>query len=232
MKNVRHGFAIFFAVVTMTALIAGAAPPAAAEVSAQQGLVDAALVTFNNFMRAESMTWLRDHLHEARGLLIIPNLLRGGFILGGSGGRGVLLVRDAKGQWSPPAYYSLGSVNFGLLIGGEAAEVLMVIRTQAAVDKLLASSSFKLGGDLAITVGPFGGGAKTNIMADIYSFALSRGLYVGVSLEGAIVATRDEWNAAYYGGAVSPAEILILNSVSNPGAENLRQAIAQAAVVR
>ncbi|MFZ0614569.1 MAG: lipid-binding SYLF domain-containing protein [Desulfobacterales bacterium] len=231
MKNVRHGFVIFLAVVTLTALIGGAALPAAAESSAQQGLVDAALVTFNNFMRAESMTWLRSHLYEARGLLIVPGLLRGGFVFGGAGGRGVLLVRDANGQWSQPAFYSLGSINFGLLIGGEMAEVLMVIRTQAAVDKLL-SSSFKLGGDLAITVGPIGGGAKTNIMADIYSFALSKGLYAGVSLEGSVIATRDDWNAAYFGRAVSPAEILILNSVSNPGAENLRQAVAQAAVIR
>ncbi|MFZ0724170.1 MAG: lipid-binding SYLF domain-containing protein [Desulfobacterales bacterium] len=232
MKNVRHGFVTLLAVVTLTALIGGAAAPAvAAGSSAQQGLVDAALVTFNNFMRAESMTWLRSHLHEAKGLLIIPSLLKGGFILGGAGGRGVLLVRDATGQWSQPAFYSIGSMNLGFLIGGETAEVLMVIRTQAAVDKLL-SSSFKLGGDLAITVGPIGGGAKTSIMADIYSFGLSKGLYGGLSLEGSVITTRDEWNAAYYGRPVSPAEILIQNAVSNPGAENLRQAVAQAAVVR
>ena len=233
MKNVRHRFVTFILVVVMNALIAGIAfPAAAAGTSAQQGLVDAARVTFNDFMRAESMSWVRDHLHEVRGLMIIPSLLRGGFILGGAGGRGVLLVKDSKtGQWSQPAFYTIGSLNLGLLIGGEAAEVLMLIRTQEAVDKFLASS-FKFGGDLAITVGPVGGGAKSNIIADIYSFALSKGLYAGVSMEGSVVSTRDGWNAAYYGRAVSPADILVLNSVSNPGSAELRETVAQAAVVK
>jgi lipid-binding SYLF domain-containing protein len=233
MKYVRHRFVILFLVVAMNALIAGFTLPAtAAGTSAQQGLVDAARVTFNDFMRAESMSWVRDHLHEAKGLLIIPSLLRGGFIIGGAGGRGVLILKDSTtGQWSQPAFYTIGSFNFGLLIGGEAAEVLMVVRTQAAVDKLLASS-FKFGGDLAITVGPVGGGAKSNVKADIYSFALSKGLYIGVSMEGSVVATRDDWNTAYYGKAVTPADIFILNSVSNPGSAELRETVAQAAVVK
>jgi lipid-binding SYLF domain-containing protein len=233
MKNVRHRFVTFFWVVAMNVLIAGFTVPAtAAGTSAQQGLVDAARVTFNNFMRAESMSWVRDHLHEVKALLIIPSLLRGGFIFGGAGGRGVLLVKDsASGQWSQPAFYTIGSVNFGLLIGGEAAEVLMLIRTQEAVDKLLASS-FKFGGDMAITVGPVGGGAKSTVMANIYSFALSKGLYTGISMEGTVVSTRDDWNTAYYGKPVTPADILILNSVSNPGSAALREAVAQAAVVK
>jgi lipid-binding SYLF domain-containing protein len=233
MRNVRHRFVTFFLVVAMNALIIGFTVPAtAAGTSAQQGLVDAARVTFNDFMRAESMSWVRNHLHEVKALLIIPSLLRGGFIIGGSGGRGVLVVKDsATGQWSQPAFYTIGSFNFGLLIGGEAAEVLMLVRTQAAVDKLLASS-FKFGGDLAITVGPVGGGAKSNVKADIYSFALSKGLYVGVSMEGSVVTTRDDWNTAYYGRAVTPADIFILNSVSNPGSAELRETVAQAAVVK
>jgi lipid-binding SYLF domain-containing protein len=233
MKNVRHRFVALFTVVAMTALIAGFSVPAtAADTSAQQDFVDAARLTFNDFMRAESMSWVRDHLHEARGLLIIPSLLRGGFILGGGGGRGVLLVKDSTtGQWSQPAFYSIGSFSFGLLIGGESAEVLMLIRTQKAVDKFLASS-FKFGGDLALSVGPLGAGAKSNIMADIYSFALSKGLYGGVSMDGSVISTRDDWNTAYYGKPVSPADIFVLNAVSNPGSAELRETVAQAAIVK
>jgi lipid-binding SYLF domain-containing protein len=233
MKNVRHRFVALFTVVAMTALIAGFSVPAtAADTSAQQDFVDAARLTFNDFMRAESMSWVRDHLHEARGLLIIPSLLRGGFILGGGGGRGVLLVKDSTtGQWSQPAFYSIGSFSFGLLIGGESAEVLMLIRTQKAVDKFLASS-FKFGGDLALSVGPLGAGAKSNIMADIYSFALSKGLYGGVSMDGSVISTRDDWNTAYYGKPVSPADIFVLNAVSNPGSAELRETVAQAALVK
>ena len=233
MKNVRRRFVTFFGVVAINALIAGFTVPAtAAGTSAQQGLVDAARVTFNDFMRAESMSWVRDHLHEVKGVLIVPSMLRGGFIFGGGGGRGVLIVKDSTtGQWSQPAFYSIGSFYFGLLIGGDAAEVLMMVRTQEAVDKLLASS-FKVGGDLAITVGPVGGGAKSNFMADIYSFALSKGLYTGISSEGTVISTRDDWNTAYYGKPVTPADILILNSVSNPGSAELRETVAQAAVVK
>ena len=233
MKNVRHRFVALFTVVAITALIAGFSVSAtAADTSAQQDFVDAARLTFNDFMRAESMSWVRDHLHEARGLLIIPSLLRGGFIFGGGGGRGVLLVKDSTtGQWSQPAFYSIGSFSFGLLIGGESAEVLMLIRTQKAVDKFLASS-FKFGGDLALSVGPLGAGAKSNIMADIYSFALSKGLYGGVSMDGSVISTRDDWNTAYYGKPVSPADIFVLNAVSNPGSAELRETVAQAAIVK
>jgi len=233
MKNVRHGFATFIGIVAMNALIAGFTVPAtAAGTSAQQDFVDAARLTFNDFMRAESMSWVRDHLHEARGLLIIPSLLRGGFIFGGAGGRGVLLVKDSNtGQWSQPAFYTIGSFSFGLLIGGESAQVLMLIRTQEAVDKFLASS-FKFGGDLALTVGPVGAGAKSSVMADVYSFALSKGLYAGVSMDGSVVSTRDDWNTAYYGRAVTPVDILVLNSVSNPTSAELRETVAQAAVVK
>jgi lipid-binding SYLF domain-containing protein len=233
MKKVRHRFVTFLGIVAMNSLIAGFTCPAtAADTSAQQDFVDAARLTFNDFMRAESMSWVRDHLHEARGLLIIPSLLRGGFIFGGGGGRGVLLVKDSTtGQWSQPAFYSIGSFSFGLLIGGESAEVLMLIRTQKAVDKFLASS-IKFGGDLALTVGPLGAGAKSNVMADIYSFALSKGLYGGVSMDGSVISTRDDWNTAYYGRAVTPADIFVLNTVSNPGSAELRETVAQAAVVK
>jgi lipid-binding SYLF domain-containing protein len=69
-------------------------------------------------------------------------------------------------------------------------------------------------------------------MADIYSFALSKGLYAGVSMDGSVISTRDDWNTAYYGRAVTPADILILNSVSNPGSAELRATVSQAAVVQ
>jgi lipid-binding SYLF domain-containing protein len=69
-------------------------------------------------------------------------------------------------------------------------------------------------------------------MADIYSFALSKGLYGGVSMDGSVISTRDEWNAAYYGRAVTPADIFVLNTVSNPGSAELRETVAQAAVMK
>lgn len=202
---------------------------AAAEATEQQILVDEAVITFKTFMKTESMEWLRQNLYQAQGLLIVPSLLKGGLILGGSGGTGVLIVKNAKtGQWSQPAFYTIGSASLGLQIGVEASQVIMMVRTQNAVDKLL-TSSFKLGGDTSIAVGPMGGGVKSNVMADIYSFALSKGAYAGASLEGAVVSVKDKWNEAYYGRAVRPIDIFVDGVVSNPGSTELRRRVAEAA---
>jgi lipid-binding SYLF domain-containing protein len=195
----------------------------------QQGLVDKARVTFESFMTDQNQSWLRENLNQAKGLIIIPSLLKAGFVIGGSGGSGVLIVKNDKtGQWSQPAFYTLGSGTFGFQIGAEAAEIIMMVRTQKAVDRLF-TSSFKLGADTSIAVGPVGGGAKSNIVADILSFSRAKGAYAGVSLEGSVFNTKDKWNEAYYGKTVSPNDIIVKRSVSNAGSKNLRSSVAKAA---
>jgi lipid-binding SYLF domain-containing protein len=203
-------------------------PAVAADSEEQQLLVDKARITFRSVIQDDNFTWLRENLHRAKALLIVPSLLKGGFILGGSGGSGVLVARnDRTGAWSQPAFYTLGSVTFGLQIGGEAAEVIMVARTQKALDSLY-SSSFKLGGDTSVAAGPVGAGAKSNVMTDFVSFTRSKGAYAGVSFEGAVIKTRDGWNEAYYGKAVRPVDIMVKRAVSNPGSAELRKTIANA----
>ena len=232
MKKTRYRFAkILFAVIIGTLIVGYSMPATAAEPVDQQGLVDKAHATFQSFMVDSNMAYLKDHLREAKGLLIVPSMLKAGFWIGGSGGSGVLIVKDAKtGQWSQPAFYTLGSVSFGIQFGGEAAEVIMMVRTQKAVDKLL-TSSFKLGGDASIAVGPVGGGAKSNVVADIFSFSRSKGAFAGIALDGAVVSTKDKWNNAYYGKAVTPVDILVKRSASNPNSAKLIKAVTQAATV-
>jgi lipid-binding SYLF domain-containing protein len=201
----------------------------AAEPAEQQILVDKARITFQSFMSDKNMSWLHENLDQAKGLLIAPSVLKGGFIIGGSGGRGVLIVKDEKtSKWSQPGFYTLGSVTFGLQIGGEAAEVIMMVRSQKGIDKLL-TTSFKLGGDTSVAAGPVGVGAKTSITADILSFARTKGAYAGANFEGAVIKTRDEWNQAYYGKPVRPLDIFVKHTVSNPGSAELRTEIAKAA---
>jgi lipid-binding SYLF domain-containing protein len=220
---------IVFTAVTGCLLLGLTIQTAAAEPVEQQGLVDKARLTFQSFMSDNNMSWLHENLDQAKGVLIVPSVLKGGFIVGGSGGRGVLVVKDAKtGQWTQPGFYTLGSVTFGLQIGGEAAEVIMMVRSQKGIDKLL-TTSFKLGGDTSVAAGPVGAGAKTSITADILSFARTKGAYAGASFEGAVIKTRDEWNQAYYGKAVRPSDIFVRRSVSNPGSAELRTAVAKAA---
>jgi lipid-binding SYLF domain-containing protein len=199
-----------------------------------QGRVDKTRIAFNEFMRDPNFTWLHENLDRAKGVLIFPQVLKGGFILGGSGGSGVLLVRNGiTGDWSQPAFYTLGSVTFGLQIGGEAAEVVMLAMSQKAIDSLL-KSSFKLGGDASIAVGPVGAGAKANVdvptvKADFISFAKTKGLYGGLNLEGAMIEVRDSLNKAYYGREVRPADIIAKRDVSNRGSAELRAAVGCAA---
>jgi lipid-binding SYLF domain-containing protein len=209
-------------------LITTMTPSMASDQSEAQGIVDKARVTFNEFMRDNNYGWLHEHLKEAKGLLIFPQVIKGGFFLGGSGGTGVLVVRNAKtGDWSEPAFYTVGSVSFGLQIGGEAAEVIMMAMSQKAIDSLFASS-FKLGGDTSITLGPVGAGAKGNITADFISFAKSKGLYAGLNLEGSVVDVRDSLNRAYYGKEVRPVEIVVEKKVSNKGSSELRTTLKKA----
>jgi lipid-binding SYLF domain-containing protein len=220
---------ILFTFIISTMILGFAIPATAVEPIEQQGLVDKARVTFESFMADNNQSWLKENLNQAHGLIIVPNLLKAGFVVGGSGGSGVLIVKDHKtGQWSEPAFYTLGSGTFGLQIGAESAEVIMMVRTQKAVDALF-TSSFKLGGDTSMAVGPVGIGAKSNIVADIVSFTRTKGAYAGISLEGSVIKTRDKWNEAYYGKAVSPVDIIVKGSVSNAGSKALRTSVAKTA---
>jgi lipid-binding SYLF domain-containing protein len=227
-KTSKRLLNVLFAVIISTMVVGFTLPATAAEPIEQQGLVDKARVTFESFMKDKDHSWLRENLNQAKGLIIIPSLLKAGFVIGGSGGSGVLIVKNHKtGQWSQPAFYTLGSGTFGLQIGAEAAEVIMMVRTQKAVDALF-TSSFKLGGDTSIAVGPVGAGAKSNIMADIFSFSRTKGAYAGDSLEGAVIKTKDKWNKAYYGKAVSPLDIIVKGSVSSAGSKALRASVTKA----
>ncbi|HET6419381.1 MAG TPA: lipid-binding SYLF domain-containing protein [Geobacteraceae bacterium] len=192
-----------------------------------QSIVDKAQGTFGDMMSDSNFSWMEKYIKQARGIIIFPEVLKGGFFIGGSAATGVLLVRDNEtGAWSGPAFYTLASVTLGLQIGGEAAEVVMLAMTRKAVDHLL-SSSVKLSGDASIAAGPFGGGAKESVSvpevtADYISFTKSKGLYAGLNLEGSVLAVRDSLDETYYGQAVSPKDIFFHKKAVNPGADWLR----------
>jgi lipid-binding SYLF domain-containing protein len=203
-------------------LLGSSTPVVADDKSDAQAIVDKAKVTFNEFMADKDYEWLQKKLKDVKGLVIYPQVLKAGFIFGGSGGTGLLVVRDPKtGDWSQPAFYTVGSVTFGLQIGGEAAEVIVMAMTQKAVDSLY-SGSFKFGGDTSIALGPVGTGADTNVKVDFFSFAKSKGLYAGLNLEGSAVSVRDSLNKGYYGKEVRPVDIIAKKSVSNKGSAALR----------
>ncbi len=231
----NHKATVFLFRLLTCALIIGffalaATPAGADEALKQQLLVDEARVALSNLMADPDMDWLRAHLKDSKGVLIVPSMVKGGFIFGGSGGRGVLLERDGKtGQWSQPAFYSLGSVSFGLQIGVETATVMLLVRTQRGMEGLY-GSSFKLGADVSVAVGPVGAGAAVkSVTADLVSFFRSKGAYAGISLDGSVVKVNGDWNRAYYGKDVRPVDILVKKDVSNPKSAKLREALFKAA---
>ncbi|MCU0950609.1 MAG: lipid-binding SYLF domain-containing protein [Burkholderiaceae bacterium] len=193
-----------------------------------RALVDKARVSFDALMRAKEQDSLRDGIKRARGVLIFPSVLKGGFFLGGSGGTGVLLVRGERNEWSQPAFYTMGSVSFGVQFGGQAAEVVILVNSQAAVDRLL-SSSLKLGGDASVAAGPVGAGQAANLQADFVSYARSKGAFIGMSVEGSVIDVRNSLNNGYYGKPVTPVEILVKGQVKNRQADPLRRTVAAAA---
>lgn len=220
----------FLAVIIMFFLLTGSAT--AADYNKQQQLIDKARITIDSFVADPNLEWFRNNVKNAKGLLIVPELLKGGFVLGGSGGRGVLLIQDeATGEWSYPAFYGLGSVSLGLQIGGKISEVVMMVMTQKGLESLY-TSSFKIGGDLSIAAGPIGataeGATAPSMNVDYLSFARSKGAFAGISLDGAVVKTNGEWNNAYYGKPVQPTDIFVIRSVSNADADALRHAVFKA----
>ena len=230
-KERRHRIeTMVLAILVVGLLFASYTIATAADRDDAQRLVDRARVTFSEFMHDPNYTWVRENIDQAKGVLIFPQIIKGGFIWGGSGGTGVLLVRDEKtGNWGEPAFYTIGSVTFGLQIGGQAAEVVMLAMTQKAIDSLL-SSSFKLGGEASVALGPVGGGAKAsadvpNVTADFLTFVKAKGLYAGLNLEGALVAVRDSLNNAYYDKAVRPIDIVVKHDVTNSMSAELRESL-------
>jgi lipid-binding SYLF domain-containing protein len=193
-------------------------------------LVEKARMTLDSMASDPNMEALVDLMKKGRGVFICPALLKGAFIVGASGGSGVFLVRDEKtGSWYGPAFYTIGGASFGLQIGGQASEVILVAMTERGVSALL-STSAKLGGDAGIAVGPVGAGASAataNLSADILSFSRAKGLYGGLSLDGAVVAVRGGLNDAYYGKKVDPTDILIRHEVTNPQAARLIEEVAK-----
>ena len=200
--------------------------PAAAQ-GDQQKLVSDAQKTLSNFIRDPDQTWIHDNIGRAKAVLIAPQIVKAGFIFGGSGGRALLVARDG-GAWVGPAFYDLATASVGFQAGLEVSEAIIVVMTDKGLNSLMASS-FKIGGDASIAAGPVGAGAKSTVTADLVSFTRSKGVYGGLNLDGTVVHANGDWNNAYYGAqGVLPPDILIRKKYKNANAAPLLQAVADA----
>jgi lipid-binding SYLF domain-containing protein len=234
-KHIRwvNGAWLFLFVATLSGVLmmSQVVPARADDRQNATQLVDKACMTLSNFMADKNMGAFRDFMKNAKAVVIAPSLLKGAFIVGVSGGNAVAMIREPNGQWSNPAFYTIGGASFGLQIGGQSSEVILLAMTDRGMNALM-SNSLKLGVGAGIAAGPVGVGAQAasaNISADILSFSRSKGLYGGVSLDGAVVAVRASLNDAYYNQKVSPTDIFIRGNVKNPQAACLTQNLLKSA---
>ncbi len=232
MSTRKHSLGFFrqFSFFVTCAIVAGGITACATMESVPSGepqkLVSDARVTLNNFLRDPDQTWIQQNLGRARAVLIVPQVVRAGFIFGGSGGRGVLVARDAR-AWVGPAFYDLVTASVGFQAGVDVSEVVVVVMTEKGLNSLL-SPSFKLGVDASIAAGPVGAAAGTSVTADLIAFARSKGVYGGLNLDGTVVNTNDAWNGAYYGRSVLPTDILVRKTVTSANASPLLSDVASA----
>ena len=197
--------------------------------SEQQKLVNDSQKTLSEFLRDSQMTWLQQNFNRAKAVIIAPELLKAGFIFGGSGGRAVVVARDPKsGKWLGPVFSSMATASVGFQAGISVSENVTLVMTDKGFNSLLATS-FKLGGDASIAAGPVGAGAKSDIVADLITFSRAKGVYGGVNLDGTVVTANDDWNQAYYGKKVLAPDVLVRGDVSNKGAAPLLNEVAGAA---
>ena len=215
-------------ILASTALLA---VPAVAHADAKrQSLVDQSLGTARKVLSGKDFPDALKLMPKAKGVLIIPELVQGGFIIGAAGGRGVLLTRTAPGNWSYPAFYGMGSGSVGFQVGGKVSEIIFIILTEKGLAAIL-DHKFKFGAEAGVTMVAVGAGiegASTAAMGtDIVAYANSNGLFAGASLEGSYIDADDDWNALYYGAGANGRAIVLDRRFSNPGAEPIRQFFAR-----
>ena len=194
----------------------------------QQQVVDRATLAAQEMLNIVNGKDARGVLREARAVMVCPQILRAGFLLGGQGGTCVLVARDGGGGWSFPAFYGMGGGSIGFQAGLEDAMVMLFIMNDRGLTAVL-DSQFKLGADASATFVDMGGGVEgattAALRADIVGFTRARGLFAGIALGGTLLSTKSDWNQAYYGRPMAAQQIVISMEANNPAADPLREVL-------
>jgi lipid-binding SYLF domain-containing protein len=198
--------------------------PRAEAQTTQQVTVDGARKVLADLRKDKAFGNAAQLARTAKAVLIVPKLLKGGFVIGGEGGNGVLMVQH-EGRWSLPAFYALVAASFGLQVGLEQSELIMLIMTQKGLDGVL-RDQFKIGAQAGISVATLGSGVEGAIGGvsppDIVVWSSSTGLYGGLTVNGSIIKSEPEQDAEFYGRKVTPRDVLF-GKIDSPKAAALRQ---------
>lgn len=172
---------------------------------------------------------LRASLSEAKGVLVFPRVFAAGLVLGGAGGNGVLMVRnDRTGDWNGPVFYTLGGVSVGVEAGAFNGSLVLVVRSEKALDSLYKTST-RLGGNATVALGGKAATSARAASADFVVYSKIKGVFAGVAVDGVVLDVRESFNQAYYGKAMTPSEMVLAPAGATPSADGLRQALRAAA---
>jgi len=210
--------------ISLTMAISRAAPPQeSAPKSKEAERLEQATEVLQEILNAPDRSVPRDLVDRSHCVLIIPSMLKAGFVFGGRYGKGVVSCRKDQdsGPWGPPSMVTLGGGSFGAQIGGALVDVLMLVMSPSGIKALL-QDKFTLGGDLSAAAGPVGRAAtaETDVLmnAKILTYSRSRGVFLGAELKGAVLMQDRDGNRNLYGRDVDVRQLLIEGNVDVPPA--------------
>lgn len=176
---------------------------------------------FQEMMSAADQSIPQELLDRSQCVAVFPSVKKGGFVFGGQYGKGLLSCRRDEGSWGAPAYFTIGGGSFGLQIGGQAVDLVLLVMNRDGVDGLL-KDKFEIGAGAAASAGPVGRNAHIStdalLKSQIVSYSRSRGLFAGLELKGAVIMADAEANKDAYGQEFSAREILLDGKARTPAA--------------
>jgi lipid-binding SYLF domain-containing protein len=195
--------------------------------ASEQDTVNHCAQIIRDFRRMPEKAIPRDVLRHARGLAIM-SVVKAGFIFSGKAGQGVVVARTRHG-WSGPSFIATGGAGWGLQAGAEVTDYVIVLNNNDAVRAFSRGGNVTIGGDVSAAAGPLGRTAEGAVAptAAVYTYSKSKGLFAGVSLEGAVIGTQRDSNFRYYGRPVRADEILSGITAPPPGVAPLRRALGR-----
>jgi len=222
-------FTRLVAILGLAAVLMGR--PALAEDKKPYQIVNEARQIVEEVMTSPDRSIPRDLLNGCAGVVVFPWVVKGGFVVGGSYGRGVILSHAKGAAWRGPAFVEIGAGSFGFQIGVQSIELILVVMNQRGMEAIV-SSKVKLGADLGVAAGPVGrraeAGTDLTLKAEVYSYSRTKGLFAGVSLEGSGLGMMEELNHEYYKKDYSVRDILFRGKATPPkSGQNLIRTVAR-----
>lgn len=171
----------------------------------EQSKIESATVVLSDFSKMKE-TIPSELLAVTQGIIIVPKLINAGFVVGGKRGKGIAMVKKADGSWSNPVFVTMTGGSVGAQIGVQSVDLVLIFKNAASLTSIK-NSSFTLGGDLSVAAGPVGRSSTAStdykLEAEVYSYSRSKGLFAGITLNGASLAVDAAANTSFYGKSLT-----------------------------